>query len=171
MLITVFTLLAGLLCGPAYRLRGSVWWSRLTGRGVGTARVLWGAACALVALPELPAWWLPPAIIAAGYAGATLPQWGSIDIGHRDGAYWRDLALQSARGVTSLAGVILALALSGQAWPLALIGGALAGPCYALAWRFPIPVEDLGKDDPPETGELLWGIVAGLGIAGAMILG
>lgn len=156
---------AALFGAAAYRLRGSELWARYTGRGVGTARLMWAAMCSLACAAGLPAWWLPLAVFAVHYGASTLPQFGSIDIGHRDGNALLDVALQSGRGLVAGAGVATAYWFAGEAWLPPLIAGLAAGPLYALAWAKPVPIDHLGKDDAPETGEILYGAAVGISLA------
>ena len=157
---------AGAVAGAtAYRIRGSEIFRRYTGRGVGTARIMWAAVCALVCAAGSPVLWLPAAVFVAHYAGSTLPQFGSIDLGRREGSAAVDALKQSGRGLAAGIPVAAAYWFAGEAWLPPVLAGAAAGPLYALAWLRPIPVEHLGEGDPPETGELLYGAAVGLSLA------
>ena len=171
-------LASALICAAGYRLRGSVLWSRWTGRGVGTARIVaWGGSCALAAaLAALHAgdlsadWWLPPAVLAASYGASTLPQWGSIDAGRRDGVRWRDVLLQSLRGAIGGAAVAAPMWLAGEAWWILPVAGAMAGPIYDGAWTLDVKTSHAELDEPAEWGELILGAVMGLAIAAAIFI-
>ena len=160
--------LAAFCCVAGYRVRGSRLWREWTGRGVTTARIVaWGGSCAVAVLLCWPVpWWLPPGVMLAAWAGATPPQWGSIDIGHREGTWWRDLLVQSGRGLIGVSGIAALLALAGGAWWPVAGAGVLAGPVYALAWSLGLDARHPELDEPPEWAELLWGAGIALGPPG-----
>jgi hypothetical protein len=156
------------------RLRGGLW-NSYTHLGTQTSRLLWwGCFSAIVtligfALSGRPLWWAAAAIPLA-WSTSTLPMFGSIDLGHNEGSYWRDLLFLCAQGILEaapLAGAGFLLHLPG--WPILLLGGALQGPTYALAWIEPLPFDGFGgkppgQRQPPEAGELLHGATFGLAL-------
>lgn len=157
---------AALAGAAAYRLRGSVLWSRWTGRGVGTARIMWATVCALVCAAGLPVWWLPIAVFVAHYTGSTLPQYSSIDAGHREGSAIGDVLKQSGRCLAAGVPVAAAYWLAGEVWLPPVLAAVAAGPLYALAWQINSPIEHLGKGgDSPELAEVFYGAAIGLSLA------
>ncbi len=167
---SAYVLLSALACAVAYRLRGSELWAQATGRGVGTARIMWSFVCLAAVAAQAEAWWLPLAVFAVSFPVSTIHQMGSIDMGNRDGTFLRDFALQTFRGGVGGVGIAAAYWLAGEAWLSPLLGGLAAGPAYALAWRTPVHADHMGKDDPPEAGEILFGAAMGAGLALGLVL-
>ncbi len=166
---------SSVLCGLAYRLRGSVLWSRWTGRGVGTARLfVWGGACGIVTalhavLVPMP-WWLPFAVWLGAFAGSTLPQWKSIDIGRMEGNAFVDTVVQSARGALSLGLVSLAFWFAGFNPWITVVAGAVAGPVYAAMWAVRPTTGNPELNEPAEFGELLSGAIVGSALSATLLL-
>ena len=126
-------LLCAAVGAAGFRLRGSALWSRITGRGAGTARVFaWALPLAVVS--PLPWAWVP-ALAAALWLGSLAAWWGSLDMGRNEGSFARDFALHALRGMVWVIPAALVLTAAGRLWWPLLAAGALCAPIYAVAWR------------------------------------
>ena len=139
-------------------------------------RILWGACLALVAFLAGLVWWQALAMIPLIWAGSTAGMNGAMTMGRKSGrSIWIDAALMLLYGLLCLAPLGAAALWLGYGWAvLFLIAAAILCPIsYEVAWLFPLHAEWLGcaKDDPPPTGELLWGGYVGLAIAFLVLTG
>jgi hypothetical protein len=135
----LFVPLCGVLGAAAFRVRGGLtegWRHQLPGQ---VARLAWGLACAIVVLlaAGLSAWWVALAVGLLTWVSTMAGLHDTIDMGHNDGTFSRDLAVGTAHGLVlgAAAAIPLALARFGgyvphfgalvfPLWWLALIGGA-----------------------------------------------
>lgn len=152
----------GLIAGGAalFRLRGSEEWARWTGRGATSIRLIWAAYLSLCAwwVGDLD-WWIALALFPAFWLGAILPWWKSLDMGRRDGTFWRDFTLHTARGVlwTAPASAVLFGSPTSSIW--LLCAGLACGVVYAVSWA-------LRTKNQVEAAEWMFGLL----IASALLL-
>jgi len=153
----MLTLLGTIVGALGFRMRGSAVFGELTGRGIGTARlVCWALPMALLSLFVIE-WYWALLFCAAMYVGS-LPGWYGafcmIDA--------RDWLVMLARGIGwTLLGAIVFFIAGAPAWPL-LFAGMLCPVAYAIGWAIPSRVPWLLRGT--EIGEFLFGAFIGTAI-------
>lgn len=150
------SLVGALVGGVGFWLRGSATFARATGRGATTARIVaWAMPLAAFAWLLTPlAWWWCAALAVALWLGALPGWWGSLDLGRVEGAWPRDLALHTLRGVVWMAPAAAVLGLAGAAWWPPLLAGLSCGAAYEVGWR-------VWPARATEVGECLFGAACG----------
>lgn len=162
-------ILLGALVGAAgFWLRGAAVFALWTGRGATTARIVaWAIPLALLCWVVTPlAWWWCAALGVALWVGCLPGWWGSLDLGRDAGAWWRDFALHSLRGVLWSAPAAGVLAMASGAWWWPMLAGAACGAAYEAGWRLR-PPGDPRTPNATEIGEVLFGGLLGAAVVAA----
>ena len=147
--------LGAIVGGAAFWLRGSALWEQWTGRGATSARFMWGAALALVAVLGGLWWPLAPAVVVAGWLGAIPGWWGSLKL--EDG---RQYAMHALRGLLWVLPLAVLLEVAGATGALVLIAGLACVPAYWIGWK-------VRPERATEIGEALFGACVGAALVGA----
>lgn len=178
-------ILAALIGGAGFRLRGSQLFHRLTGRGATTARiVVWATPMALIGLDGQPDFWPMVLLVLAFWLGAVFPWFQSISLGRRrevklplplmvailvpdrfeafyeENSWRRDAVMHALRGMLWVIPPALAMGWLGHDWLPLMLAGLLCVPAYEIGWRV------CPKRHAVELGEVLFG--AALGAATAL---
>jgi hypothetical protein len=149
-------LLTAAIGGAGFRFRGAEAFSRITGRGATTARVVcWAAPVAALAwaLAALP-WQWAVALGAALWLGCLPGWWGSLDLGRDEGIWATDALAHAARGLLWTAPAAFVLAA------LEVDGGDLRRAVDELA----------AAEDPARLAPLLAGLSRALADAARVAL-
>ena len=141
-----------LLGGAAFRLRGAAIFEQWTGRGATTARLMWGAVLALVAVCGGLWWPLAPAVVLAAWLGAIPGWWGSLRL-----ADAHQYAMHFARGIVWVLPLAVLFDVAGGLGGLVLLSGAACVPAYWIGWRA-VP------NRATEIGEALFGAAIGAAV-------
>jgi hypothetical protein len=154
----MLTVIAILFGAAAMRLRGSKMFERITGRGIGSARIMWAAVNALMvlALSTRYFWW-QGCVLALGLFVilwlCSTPGWPGAR--NSDGSFSGSLGVEtgeqaaqmSGRGLLWVGPAGLWLALEGySAWPAILSGvscGLIYWLCRAAIPRFAVEAAEL----------------------------
>lgn len=160
----ILALIAPFVLAAGFRLRGAAEFRQWTGRGATTARILcWAAPIGLIAWGLHGEWHAGAALALAAWLGAIAGWWRSLDMGRVEGAWLRDFALHTVRGLLWTAPMALVAWLSaGTPWPL-LVAGLLCGLAYEAGWR-------LVRRNQTELAEVLFGALVGVGLAATFAL-
>lgn len=146
-------ILGAIVGGAAFWLRGSAVFAEWTGRGATTARLMWGAALALVAVLGGLWWLLAPAVVVAAWLGAIPGWWDSLRL-----ADARQYALHFFRGLLWVFPLAALFEVAGGSGALVLLSGLACVPAYWIGWR-------VMPSRATEIGEILFGAAIGAAVA------
>jgi hypothetical protein len=110
-------------------------------------------------------WVYFPVLILAAWIGCLLPWWGTIDMGRKEGNWFRDFVVITFRGALwtlPMAAVFAYAGLTAVAVSLFAVGLAM-GVWYEAGWRTPSTCP--GFSQGSELGELYFGFAYGLTLA------
>lgn len=149
-------ILGAILGGAAFRLRGAALFEQWTGRGATSARLMWGAALALVAVLGGLWWPLAPAVVLAAWLGAIPGWWGSLRLETP-----HQYAMHFARGIVWVLPLAVLFETAGLAGAVVLLSSAACVPAYWIGWRV-MPAR------ATEIGEALFGAAIGASVWSAV---
>ncbi len=157
-------LLASVLGGVTFWLRGSSVFESLTGRGKTTADTVWAFFMGALAVLAGATWYGAAGVAIGLWLGARPGWWQSLSLGRNaaDGAEGLQYLRHFARGIVWTLGGAAGAWLGGMSPVPLLVAGLLCVPAYMIgyAWR-----EGHGDPftNPTAVGEYLFG--AGIGVA------
>lgn len=161
-------LVAAIIGGIGFRLRGSAEFQQWTGRGATTARIVcWALPCGIMTAVMLDlAWWWALAVGFAAWVGCLPPWWRTLTMGRnpQEGTYAAQAFRHAARGVLWGLPMAVVLGLAGAAWLPMLLASLTCWPAYELGYR--ISATPWGRRwGGTEYGEALFGAAMGAAIA------
>lgn len=163
-------LIAALVGGFGFWLRGAARFFEITGRGATTSRIAaWAIPMGLLAWLSGASPAVSAALGVAMWVGCLAPWCGSIDLGRVDGTWGRDALRQAARGLlwTLPAGLVLVAAGSPIGGLVVALSGLAALPAYEVGWL----IRPVGSSAPgaTEVGEFLTGAAVGLTLRACLL--